>query len=72
MLLVLSLMNSPMYFAVILNTSNAHAGLILSLSSGFGQCVGSLWAGQYVQHSFLNRFLGALRLVGPQGSRGPR
>jgi hypothetical protein len=35
-----------MYFSVVLNTSNAQAGLILSLTSGFGQAVGSMLAGQ--------------------------
>lgn len=42
---------SPVYFAVIVNTSTAQAGLIISLCGGLGLALGSLIAGQSVASS---------------------
>lgn len=42
---------SPVYFAVIVNTSTAQAGLIMSLCGGLGLALGSLIAGQSVASS---------------------
>jgi hypothetical protein len=38
----------PMYFSVVVKTSTAKAGLILSVCGGLGLALGSLLAGQYV------------------------
>ena len=40
------LTTSPMYFNVVVNTSTAQAGLILSVCGGLGLALGSLLAGQ--------------------------
>lgn len=39
---------SPLYFSVVVKTSTAQAGMILSMCGGLGLALGSIVAGQYV------------------------
>ncbi|KIR64125.1 hypothetical protein I312_103936 [Cryptococcus bacillisporus CA1280] len=55
----------PVYFAVIVNTSTAQAGLIISLCGGLGLALGSLIAGQYIRSGYPWRWLGPISLVPP-------
>ncbi|WVR08996.1 hypothetical protein IAU60_006056 [Kwoniella sp. DSM 27419] len=53
----------PVYFAVIVNTSTAEAGLIMSLCGGIGLATGSMVAGQYIRSGRSWRWLGPLSLI---------
>ncbi|ODN74574.1 hypothetical protein L202_06936 [Cryptococcus amylolentus CBS 6039] len=53
----------PVYFLVILGTTTAKAGLIISLCSGLGLATGSLLAGQYIRSGYPYRWLGPIALV---------
>ncbi|OCF38301.1 multidrug resistance protein fnx1 [Kwoniella heveanensis CBS 569] len=55
----------PVYFAVIMNTSAAQAGLIMSLCGGLGLATGSMVAGQYIRAGHSWRWLGPISLVPP-------
>ncbi|WVF71816.1 hypothetical protein IAT40_006624 [Kwoniella sp. CBS 6097] len=55
----------PVYFAVIMNTSAAQAGLIMSLCGGLGLATGSMVAGQYIRSGHSWRWLGPVSLVPP-------
>ena len=53
----------PVYFSVILNSSTAEAGLILSLCGGLGLALGSLIAGQYIRRGGKYKWLGVICLI---------
>ncbi|EIW66403.1 hypothetical protein TREMEDRAFT_45829 [Tremella mesenterica DSM 1558] len=53
----------PAYFAVILDTSTAEAGVILSVCGGLGLASGSLIAGQYIRHGGAYKWLGVISLI---------
>ncbi|WWC60765.1 uncharacterized protein I303_103341 [Kwoniella dejecticola CBS 10117] len=55
----------PVYFAVIVNTSTAEAGLILSLCGGLGLATGSMAAGQYIRSGHSWKYLGPIALFPP-------
>ncbi|WWC69120.1 uncharacterized protein I206_103056 [Kwoniella pini CBS 10737] len=55
----------PVYFAVIVNTSTAQAGLILSLCGGLGLATGSMAAGQYIRSGHSWKYLGPIALFLP-------
>ncbi|WVQ75495.1 hypothetical protein IAR50_005120 [Cryptococcus sp. DSM 104548] len=53
----------PVYFLVILGTTTAKAGLIISLCGGLGLATGSLLAGQYIRSGYPSRWLGPIALI---------
>ncbi|WVQ81247.1 hypothetical protein IAT38_003369 [Cryptococcus sp. DSM 104549] len=55
----------PVYFAVVVNTSTAQAGLIMSLCGGLGLATGSLVAGQYIRSGRSWKWLGPIALLPP-------
>ncbi|OCF71477.1 multidrug resistance protein fnx1 [Kwoniella mangroviensis CBS 8886] len=55
----------PVYFAVIVNTSTAQAGLIMSLCGGLGLATGSMVAGQYIRSGHSWKYLGPIALFPP-------
>ncbi|WWC89697.1 uncharacterized protein L201_004622 [Kwoniella dendrophila CBS 6074] len=55
----------PVYFAVIINSSAAQAGLILSLCGGLGLATGSMVAGQYIRSGHSWKYLGPAALFPP-------
>ncbi|WVQ99086.1 hypothetical protein IAU59_006218 [Kwoniella sp. CBS 9459] len=63
--LQLQMFQIPVYFAVIMNTSAAQAGLIMSLCGGLGLATGSMVAGQYIRSGHSWRWLGPISLVPP-------
>ncbi|KAK1925211.1 multidrug resistance protein fnx1 [Papiliotrema laurentii] len=52
----------PMYFSVVVKTSTAKAGLILSVCGGLGLALGSLLAGQHIRGGGRYRVLGIASL----------
>ncbi|WRT67494.1 uncharacterized protein IL334_004466 [Kwoniella shivajii] len=55
----------PVYFAVVVNTSTAQAGLIMSLCGGLGLAIGSMAAGQYIRSGHSWKYLGPISLFPP-------
>ena len=54
---------SPMYFNVVVGTSTAQAGLILSVCGGLGLAMGSMAAGHHIRKGGKYRWLGVASLV---------
>ncbi|WWD20929.1 hypothetical protein CI109_105407 [Kwoniella shandongensis] len=55
----------PVYFSVIVNTSTAQAGLIMSICGGLGLALGSLGAGHYIRSGRSWKWLAPISLVAP-------
>ncbi|ORY30040.1 multidrug resistance protein fnx1 [Naematelia encephala] len=53
----------PVYFSVIVNTSTAQAGVLLSVCGGLGLAIGSMVAGQHIRSGGAYRVLGICSMV---------